>query len=90
MIEKLIQQHVSIQIDGDELVVRGPAIVLTPNVLAALREHKPEIIAYLWSDDGPSHVLRDGDCPALHDGGACCCEPILVKRRDAREWGWSV
>ncbi len=89
LIEELMREGVTIRIEDSDLVVKGPATVLTPEVLATLRQQKPAILAYLQSDDGPLYTMHLGSCPAL-DGGRCNCRPILVSRRQAREWGWSV
>jgi hypothetical protein len=89
LVDDLIRRRVSFEVHGDSLRVRGPAEVLTAELLSLLREHKSRVLAYLASEDGPSHVLHTGECPAL-TGGVCRCDPILVRRREARSWGWSV
>ena len=86
-VSDLLKSRVTLEVAGQMLKARGPGEVLTPEVLAILRQHKAEILAYLASEYGPSHLLHRAECPAL-TGGVCNCEPSLVSRRQAKEWGW--
>jgi hypothetical protein len=90
LIETLLREGATVRIEGSDLVVKGPASVLTRETVSTLKEHKSEVVAYLVSEDGPSHVMHLGDCPALHGGRCDCDRTILVSRRQATEWGWSV
>ena len=52
----LAARGVCLTVDGGELVVEGPGEVITPDLIARLRQHKPDILAALapspeWTAD---------------------------------------
>jgi hypothetical protein len=50
LLEELSGQHITLWLEGDKLRYRGPKEVLTPELLAQLKESKPEIIEALSED----------------------------------------
>ena len=56
LIERLIRAGVSLRIDGEDLVHRGPRRSLTSDVLAEIGSHKAEIIAELRRGEIKSSV----------------------------------
>ena len=54
ILAQLADRGVTLQLDGDALVPRGPRNSLTAERLDALRRHKPEIVAFLRSRSRPS------------------------------------
>ena len=89
LVETLLREGVTVLVEGSDLVVKGPATALTPEVLSTLRRDKAEIMSFLESDDAPLYALHLDPCLAP-DGGRCSCRPILVSRKEAAEWGWST
>jgi hypothetical protein len=47
LIEELAGRGVRLEVEGNELLCRGPKKALTPEVLAQLKEHKEEILGVL-------------------------------------------
>ena len=99
LLTELGRRGVVLTADGDSLNIDAPRGAVTPELLAALREHKPRLIRFLQ----PPEPVTDGRCTvhgrfltfaeALH--GACSwCEadPIelaswRVKRKPRRGQG---
>ena len=46
----LARHDISLAADGDELVIRFPKGMVDDDVVAVVREHKPDFLAYLRGD----------------------------------------
>lgn len=58
LITNLAEQGVRVTLDRDELSVRGPADVLSPDVTRALRENRDELVALLGDSDALAKQTR--------------------------------
>ncbi|MFL9458796.1 condensation domain-containing protein [Tolypothrix bouteillei VB521301_2] len=62
LLENLSAKNVELWIEGDKLRYRGPENALSPELLASIKQHKPEILRLLShsSDGEASYSLSDG------------------------------
>ncbi len=67
-VDELTRSGVELSANGQKLRCRGPEEVLTPEVLARLKDQKAVILRALMEADSLTHPI---DCPCI----ACSCPP---------------
>ena len=68
LLTELGSREIVLRRDGDKLLVNAPIGAMTPELASQIREQKTEIIAFLASAQGPSHIISkapEGQAPTL-------------------------
>ena len=73
LIDGLHRRGVRLRVDGDRLRWRAPVGVMTEADLAALREHKPDVLA----------IIREEQSDALEERAAILQFDAYLSRREA-------
>ena len=80
LLEDLRALGVELTVEGDQLRCRGPRGWQDPELLAGLREHKPELVRHLLRDaDGQD--ANDSDAVLGIDFSECAQAAVLVRSR---------
>jgi hypothetical protein len=85
LIDWLTHNGVTLRLDGNDIVHRGPRRVLRPDVLAKLREHKADVVAQLKRLTSPADIAERAAIIAEGD----CCDRTTADNRALAEFGFS-